>query len=159
MRPSDAQCKSYKQMQRPIFWITYFLQLDINSQKYRHAKLTLLEYLALMLSSIASMLRFEKSSGAICTKSAILVYTACESWSRTGSLVGKPRTKINILIQDTGQVESPWSYSWATNEKRWRKDGTRFKRRSWNQWGHNELQSLQSWTVSQASKNLGRGRK
>jgi hypothetical protein len=35
--------------------------------------LTLLEYFALMLSSMASMLRFEKSSGAICTKSAIFV--------------------------------------------------------------------------------------
>lgn len=58
MRPSEAQRRSYMQMQRPIFWMTR------------------LEYLALRLSSMATLLCFSNCAGAICTRSEIFVCNA-----------------------------------------------------------------------------------
>ena len=55
MSPSDAESRSYRQIQRPIFWMTLFA------------------YLALILSSIAWLASLLKSSGWIWTRSAILV--------------------------------------------------------------------------------------
>lgn len=55
MRPSDEERMSYRQMQRPIFWMI------------------LLAYLALMLSVSAWMLGFSKSSGVIWIRSEIVV--------------------------------------------------------------------------------------
>lgn len=53
--PSDADSRSYMQMHSPIFWIT------------------LLAYLALMLSSMTCAWPRSRSDGWICTRSAILV--------------------------------------------------------------------------------------
>lgn len=56
IKPSDDHSRSYRQMHKPIFWMTR------------------LAYFALMLFSIAMRLCFSNWDGVICTRSAILVW-------------------------------------------------------------------------------------
>lgn len=78
IRPSEAHTKSYRLIQSPIFWITYFAKFSMRYTRLyciSERKHTLLAYLALMLSSMACMLFLWKSWGVIWTRSAIFVYS------------------------------------------------------------------------------------
>jgi hypothetical protein len=59
-------------MHRPIFWITWTLSDMLKLHPGLKSR-TLLAYFSLMLSSIATALNFEKSSGEIWIRSEMVV--------------------------------------------------------------------------------------
>lgn len=88
--PSEVHRTSYREIQSPIFGMTWSSSQLYDSLQHgylRHAKHTLFAYFAFMLSWMASMLSFLRSSGWISTRSATFVCTMLE-WA--GQALSEP---------------------------------------------------------------------